>query len=103
MTFTATDEQIQKMCALAVQASSPMGMGLLHYQPETQFKPEDFPLDERGAYLDYVQGRMVKLRMRRLASMMWEAPDSISSAYESWVHTYPSYEALAKAAGVTIE
>jgi len=106
MTFAATDEQIQKMCVLAVQASSPMGMGFLHYRPGDHFKPEDFPLSDHGVSLDYVEGRMVKLRMRRLGGAgthIWEAPNVISSAYESWIVTYPSYEALAKAAGVTIE
>ena len=101
MRFNATDEQVQKMWSLAVSASTPRGLSMIHYVPNQDFKPDDFTLTERGIYLDYVQGRMVKLALRRAGEGVWDAPDSISGEYESWVTTYPSYADLAKAAGVT--
>lgn len=102
MTITATDEQVMKMCALAVNASVPMGLGWLHATSE-EFTPEQFSkavVGNSGCFLDYVQGRMVKLRMWRRAAGQWEIPDSLRLEYESWGSTYPTYAALAKAAGV---
>jgi hypothetical protein len=102
MRIRATDEQVSKMCALAVQASAPMGMGFLHFDTNTVFTPEDFPIKAATAvYLDYVQGRMVKLGMRRGGPDIWDAPDQISGEYESWIVRYPSYE-LAEAAGAEV-
>lgn len=95
-----TDEQVISMGKLAVMASSPMGMGFLHYQ--AGLKPEDIQLEIRGdynpgLYIDYYQGRMVKFRGWKKPEG-WEFPDTISHEYESWIRTYPSYEALANAA-----
>jgi hypothetical protein len=107
MRIIATDEQVLQMCVLAVTASSPVGMGVLHYQPNIEFKPEDFAAllkdGSAGVFLDYVQGRMVKLRMWRREKGAWDVPDTISSAYESWIHTYPTYRELALAAGAKLE
>lgn len=105
MLIRATDEQIRKMCVLAVNASSPMGLAFLHFKPDTEFKPEDFQsaVTPRGCFLDYVQGRMVKLRMWNKGDGLWEAPDTISHEYESWIARYPSFGELAAAAGATIE
>jgi len=104
MKIRATDEQVQKMCALAAQASRPVGMGFLHFDSDTVFKPEDFRVlpEDRGVYLDYVQGRMVKLSLRRVAAGVWEAAAQISPDYESWIRTYPSYADLARAAGAEV-
>lgn len=104
MIVRATDEQVQEMCALAANASAPMGMGYLHFRPEVRFKAEDFPVlsSDSGVYLDYVQGRMVKLSLHRVGENEWQAADQISSEYESWVNRYPSYAELAEAAGATV-
>jgi hypothetical protein len=105
MRFKATDEQVMKMCALAVAASSPVGMGFLHYSPDHTFEPEDFAgsLNPHGAFLDYVSGRMVKLTLFRTDEPgVWEAADMISSDCQSWIFTYPSYGALATAAGAQV-
>lgn len=99
MKIKATDEQVQKMCALATQASQPVGMGFLHYDGGTLFGPSDFLIPPRRVvYLDYVQGRMVKLTMREVEPGIWEASDPISADYESWIRAYPSYAELAAAA-----
>jgi len=102
MLIEATDEQVKTMGALAANASEPMGMGFLHYDGGTTFKPEDFKLDPRGFFPDYVQGRMVKLRMWRKGPNSWEIPDEARPDYESWCGKYPSYTDLARAAGVVI-
>jgi hypothetical protein len=65
MRFKATDEQVMKMCALAVAASSPVGMGFLHYSPDHTFEPEDFAgsLNPHGAFLDYVRLPVLDLHL----------------------------------------
>ena len=110
MKIRATDEQVSKMCALACQASAPMGMGFLHFDAETKFKPEDFPVSRGSVYLDYVQGRMVKLSLHRAmvgdppmyVTDVWEADDQIRYDYQSWIARYPSYAELAVAAGAEV-
>ncbi len=93
MRFKATDDQIKQIAANAVNASRPMGMGFLHYQPEHEFKPEDFTMDKGGLYLDYVQGRMVKLYIHKDLDE-WVINGEPRSDYQSWCHKYPTYESL---------
>jgi len=101
MEFKATEAQIKKVAALAVNASSPIGMGVLHYKADFEFSPSDFEVDETGLHLDYVQGRMVKLNIRRIDGNTYKARDDAPTAdYQSWVHKYPTYEALFSAAGI---
>lgn len=95
-----TDEQVVKMAKLAIMASSPMGMGILHY--DAGLKSEDIQLEIRsdynpGLFVDYYQGRMVKFRAWKKPKG-WEFPDTISYEYESWIRKYPNYETLAEAA-----
>lgn len=99
MLIKATNEQVRKMMALATEASIPMGMGYLHYNPHQQFEPEIFEMSTTGAFIDYCGGRMVKFRMRNHGDGVWDAPDTISADYESWVCKYPSYLHLARAVG----
>lgn len=102
MRVHATDEQLKKMAALAVNASEPMGMGILHFQAR-QYKPEEFNVS-RGIDLDYHQGRMVKLYIRRYENTeLIDLPETAPRIdYQSWASAYPTYAALAKAAGIEV-
>lgn len=101
MHVRATDEQLKKMAALAVNASRPMGMGFLHFQ-NREYKPEEFDVS-KGLSLDYHQGRMVKLYVNRAVnSDIIKLPDNAPDIeYQSWASKYPTYRALADAAGCT--
>lgn len=98
------DADVIKMGQLAVMASSPMGLGHFHFDPNLKEEEEvelpqiPFESNARGLFIDYFQGRMVKFRAWKKENGRWEFPDEISSAYESWVHKYPSYQALIDAA-----
>jgi hypothetical protein len=101
MRFKATDREIQTMGALASAAAKPVGLGFLHARPDDVFKPEDFPLmpAELGFYLDYVNGRMVKVSLHRIEGDEWEAPDHDPTwDYQSWCFKYPTWQALIDAA-----
>ena len=105
MKFTATDEQVRMMAALASQHSKPMGMGLYHYNSSTKFVPTQFEFEKnysgkRQMYCDYVEGRMVKLCLNEVEEGVWEPNnDTPNSEYQSWSHKYPTYRELVEAAG----
>lgn len=98
MKFRATDEQIQQICANAVNASIPMGLGHIRATSRV-FKPEDFKVEGNFINLDYVQGRMVKLYIWR-SGLGWEMRDDCDPEYQSWHRQYRSVEELLKSAGV---
>lgn len=100
--FRATAKQVQEIAANAVKASSPMGMGHLHYDYKTEFLPEMFDVTPRGLFLDYVQGRMVKLRIYKVTEELWEMHETIRPDYESWIAEYPTVQDLLKSAGITL-
>lgn len=92
--FKATDDQVRQIAVNAIHASSPMGMGFVHYVPGDHFRPEEIKLDNLGLNLDYVQGRMVKLMMWRTGDQLWEIRGEIDIEYQSWAGVYPTYEKL---------
>lgn len=96
MKFIATPEQVAQIAANAVNASTPMGLGALHYNQQRQFVAGDFEPDARGLYLDYVEGRMVKLYIRKDETLgnSWELAHEPRADYQSWAHKYPTNEAL---------
>jgi len=94
MKFKATEEQIKQIAVNAVKASSAMGMGHFHFNGEQEFKPDDFKTDKSGLYLDYVQGRMVKLNISRAGEGEWEIHGEPRSDYQSWKSTYPTNDDL---------
>jgi hypothetical protein len=99
--FTATEQQIQQMMANAVNASSPMGLGFLQHDSSKSFVAEDF--DTQYTSLDYVQGRMVKLWINKLGVNHYQIDDEAPRKdYQSWVSTYPTYEALLASAGIEV-
>lgn len=100
MIIKATPEQVKVMEILAVLASRPMGMGILHYDSSLSYETLDLalPIPETRANLDYVQGRMVKFGGRKVSDETWEFSDTVSIEYQSWCGKYPSYQALYDAA-----
>lgn len=92
---------------LAFAASSPMGMGFLH------FKPGPLPAeiakgmrDEVEKYgvirADYVQGRMMKLNLRVVPNAVEYNDRPLSLDYESWCGRYPTTLSLLEAAALTL-
>ena len=97
MIFTATEEQILQIAANAVNASTPMGMGFLHFQPK-EYTPEEMRkcLSDYGLSIDYFDGRMTKFYIIRAENDQWRVVDhGPRSDYQSWASKYPTYEALA--------
>ena len=95
MKFSATQEQISQIAANAVNASSPMGLGHLGFQSKT-YLPSEFHVSDQGIYLDYVDGRMVKLIVYPSGNGQWEINDNISSDYQSWSIYYRTVEQLVR-------
>lgn len=94
MKFNATEAQARQVAANAVNASKPMGMGFLHFDSGSVFTELDIPVAGDGSiYLDYVQGRMVKLSIAKREDG-YEIRDSISADYQSWICEYPTVEDL---------
>ena len=103
MKFKATEKQVQKMAALASNASIPIGMGFLQHNPNKEFGAHDFEI-RGGIFLDYVMGRMVKLRISKVKPDYWEIPDQEPTPdYQSWCGKYPTYKDLMEAAGILWE
>lgn len=98
--FRATKDQVSHLLALASNASAPMGMGFLHYDPGTKFEAKDFPRPEYGT--DYVQGRMVKCSPLEVGEGMYELNEPAHD-YQSWITTYPTAKDLIEAAGLKVE
>ncbi len=100
-----TDEPMalaMKVCELAFNASKPTGLGLLHFRPGQMSCETEVSLTAQAASgrisLDYVEGRMVKLILYVTTDSV-EYSDSVPSPdYQSWATTYPTCEALVKAA-----
>lgn len=91
--FRATKDQVKRMGAMAANAASPVGLGMIHSKLGGNFKPEDFDIDERlGMSLDYVQGRMIKLVVRPVKDEpeIWQSNAfPPRSNYQSWAGKYP--------------
>ena len=105
MAFTATEEQVKQMAAAAINESHAVGLGALHFRVKV-YTTADIVMTDWGVSLDYVDGRMVKLYIRRNDAdpTRWECGRMPKPRldYQSWAATYPTYEALAKSVGVQI-
>lgn len=113
MIFEATEQQIRQIAANAVNASSPLGMGFLHFKVK-DYKPEEIDLQfdqfgftlSKSAFvdLDYYQGRMVKLRIRKVENTenRWMVNGEPRGDYQSWAAKYPSNRALVESAGAKV-
>ena len=97
--FEATKEQILQMAVNAVNASAPMGLGMLHFVPKN-YTVEDVKncLEIRGLHIDYFEGRMVKLHIFHEDDGSWRGSDPRAD-YQSWANTYPTFKALVDSVG----
>ena len=94
MNFKATDEQVKQIAVNAVIASSPIGMGHLHFDGTQEFDPSMFEVTNNSLHLDYVQGRMVKLNLWKNADGTWKSRDEVRLDYQSWGSKYPTFKDL---------
>lgn len=103
--FNATDDQLYNLCKNAFDNSRPMGMGFLHFKPDSEFDKSWCEFTGKHLSMDYVQGRMVKIMIGkpddksgydyRLYSQSKPDPE-----YQSWYHKFPTYQELFKASGI---
>ena len=95
MKFKATEQQIQEIAVKAITYSKPLGLDFFEPLGNIDIKPEDIKLDEYGLALDYVEGRCVKLFIRRgLPEGSWHIDDPANPEYQTWVRRYGSNETL---------
>lgn len=94
----ATDAQVLRMARLAILASIPVGLGMLHFNPA--LKESDIVVELEGQegreqlHVDYYQGRMTKFNAWKYAGGGWQFRDTVDIEYQSWIKTYPDYQAL---------
>lgn len=90
----------KRIVFLAYSASLPMGLGWLHER--SGVPEEETSACVSGGFIDadYVHGRMVKLRGLAFGPNSVTFNDELEPRcdYQSWCGTYPTYEALVKAA-----
>ena len=104
MRFKATEAQLKTIMANAFNASAPVGLGMMQYQPAAK-SPDDFrvearPMGSMSVAMDYVEGRMVKLCLRDVGEGVFDTgPGEPRGDYQSWASTYPTNKALIESAG----
>lgn len=103
--FRATEDQVMEMAANAVNASQPMGMGHMVANPRQKFEARDMGhflnlnAGVAGLFIDYAQGRMVKLSIWKKEEDIWETDGhgrGVDLEYQSWGRKYKTYEELVK-------
>lgn len=94
MIINVTDEEVIEMGKLAILASKPMGLGIFHFNPHLKKEDINLKISERGLYIDYYEGRMVKFYARKTTNG-YDFNERISADYQSWICKYDSYETLA--------
>lgn len=97
MMVKATKEQISQICANAVNASKVVGIGAFLFQERHEFKWDDFEKVDHGVYLDYIEGRMVKLDIINIDENIWEFRNfkrEPNIEYQSWAIKYPTFKDL---------
>jgi hypothetical protein len=98
--FKASSDQISQIALLAINASEPVGLGFLLYQPR-DFTLHDMSMVTNPESIDYFEGRMVKLNIRPLGDGYYSMQNKISIDYQSWGKRYPVAYALLESAGIT--
>jgi len=92
--FKADETQIKQLVGNVVNASIPVGMGFIHFDPAL-INVDQLRLDwEKDIHLDYVQGRMVKLNLKYLQDDFWQHTGFLDSEYQSWMAKYPTIPKL---------
>lgn len=89
-----TETIARQMAATAVNASIPVGMGFLHYNPKTTAKPEDIEVFRDAISIDYYEGRMTKFHGRKVTGGWEFTPDIPNREYQSWCIYFKTYEEL---------
>lgn len=100
--FKATDDQVKEIGTLVCKASKPVGMGMLHYDPNHKFPASLFDdmVDNRNELsLDYMNGRMVKVFLERQGDNWLINNSHLDHEYQSWLCRYKSYEELIEKVG----
>jgi hypothetical protein len=100
MQFIATEQQLKQIVFNAIEWSKPPLQHGSHlvWSPELPFKAEDIKLKFQGSWLDidYICGRCVKLFVRKVAENCYEIENEPTPDRQTWVHKYPTNEALIK-------
>ncbi len=109
MEFTATEEQVKQIVCNAINASVPIGLGILGlYDSSVKQYTLSEVQDPDGSFdLDYFHGRMVKLCIIPVIGQLGEnkgtgercwkiiRPDYPPNIeYQSWAKEYPTLEEL---------
>jgi hypothetical protein len=100
--FSADTQQMAQIMVNAINASIPMGMGFIHYEPGN-ISTEEFlraAHAENFRSIDYYRGRMVKIHAQKDGERFYFYGEPRED-YQSWAKKYPSYEALLTASGVS--
>lgn len=101
MKFRATEGQARRIAVNAINVSSPVGLGICHFENKN-YLPEDVHVTVEGdkklktIYLDYFKGRMVKLIIRETEPGIWRlTPDKeFRNDYQSFASIYPTPKEL---------
>jgi hypothetical protein len=88
MKFEATEQQIKEIAVKAITYSKRLGLGFFQALDELDLKPEDIELDEDSLALDYVEGRCVKLFIRRGSEHSWHIDNIADPEYQTWAPRY---------------
>lgn len=95
MEFKATEQQIKEIAVKAITYSKPLGLVFFQSLGEINIKPEDIELNQDGLDLNYVEGRCVKLFIRRgLPEGSWHIDNIADPEYQTWARRYGSNETL---------
>ena len=108
MKIKCTKEQMLLMAALAVDASSAMGWGQLHYQARLYtVKDVERCLNDDGIFggakfdkrpneihIDYLDGRMVKFDAKQDGDSWDFFPDTPNKEYQSWSVNFATWQNL---------
>lgn len=100
MEFEATNDQVRRLLATAVNASSPAAGGPIPYDLR-EYVPDEFEDHHLFRGLDRYAGRQVMLPVGRVRSGRWHLPDvDPHPRVQTWAVRYPTYRALLAAAGI---
>lgn len=103
-----TDEQVKQMFINAINASFPIGMGVLNFE-DKDYTVKD--IETKDIYVaDYFHGRMVKTRFVKgkleegSDKFVWiiNGPNPPNPEYQGWSNTYPTWKELAATVGITV-
>lgn len=95
MKIKATKSQVAQIAVNAIKASTPMGMGWMHYNPNQTIREEDIKFYSDGIEIDYFSGRMVKLSIKQLKEDVWNVLNELPKIdYQSWAGKYPTCKDL---------